>query len=157
MVSDHIWANLLGDVWWRSVNLWAGFSLGGPSGLLREGKPCLAISGGYYTVMVNRKPARVHRIIWELKNGAIPDGLFVDHINGDRLDNDFSNLRLVTQWQNNMNTSRKSYSYKHGRKWRPEVTYDYKKYRGPSFLDRDDAEEFGELLSFTLKGEYHRG
>lgn len=39
----------------------------------------------------------VHRIIWELVCGRIPDHMVVDHIDGDSLNNNISNLRLVTQ------------------------------------------------------------
>lgn len=46
-----------------------------------------------------------HRIIWEMTNGEIPDGLFIDHINGNRRDNRIENLRLVTQKVNSMNSS----------------------------------------------------
>lgn len=46
----------------------------------------------------NRKWLKMHRII----TGA-PDGLEVDHINGDSLDNRRANLRVVTHRQNMMN------------------------------------------------------
>ena len=45
----------------------------------------------------------VHRIIWEMHNGEIPDGLVIDHIDGDCLNNKISNLRLVTQALNSRN------------------------------------------------------
>ena len=132
-------------------------SLGGPSGLLCDGRPCITVTcAGYYSFMCEYKNYQVHRVLWEFHNGPIPEGMLVDHINGDRLDNRMENLRVVTRQQNNMNVARKSYSYKHGRMWRPEVTHLRKKHRGPSFASRNDAEEFGELLSRTLKGEFHR-
>lgn len=42
----------------------------------------------------------VHRIIWEMHNGPIPDGMQVDHVNTDSLDNKITNLRLATHAQN---------------------------------------------------------
>jgi hypothetical protein len=132
-------------------------TLGGPSGLLRDGLPCVGLnSNGYYSVMIDGKNLLVHRLVWILRNGEIPEGFRVDHKNGDRRDNSPSNLRLVTHAQNCQNKARKSYSYKHGAKWRAEVTHNYRKHRSPGFKSRDDAEEFGELLSRTLKGEFHR-
>ena len=44
-----------------------------------------------------------HRIVWEMHNGPIPDGMVIDHINGDAFDNRLSNLRLATHAQNLQN------------------------------------------------------
>lgn len=46
---------------------------------------------------------RVHRMIWELTNGPIPDGLQVDHIDRNRQNNLIENLRVVTCAENNQN------------------------------------------------------
>ncbi|NHE79838.1 HNH endonuclease [Klebsiella michiganensis] len=45
----------------------------------------------------------MHRIIWVLKYGEIPSTLVVDHIDGDKLNNRITNLRLCTQNQNTRN------------------------------------------------------
>ena len=36
---------------------------------------------GYLQVSVKSKPLYVHRIIWEMHNGPIPEGMEIDHIN----------------------------------------------------------------------------
>lgn len=44
-----------------------------------------------------------HRIVWEMHNGVIPDGMVIDHINGNPFDNRMSNIRLATRAQNVQN------------------------------------------------------
>lgn len=42
-----------------------------------------------------RKGHRLHRAVWEYHNGAIPSGYHVHHIDGDRSNNDITNLMLM--------------------------------------------------------------
>ena len=43
-----------------------------------------------------RKTVQVHRFVYECYHGIIPDGLVIDHINDDRIDNRLCNLQLLT-------------------------------------------------------------
>ena len=47
-----------------------------------------------------KRQCRAHRIIWIAANGAIPDGMVIDHINNIKSDNRLSNLQLVTPEEN---------------------------------------------------------
>lgn len=58
---------------------------------------------GYKRVYFNGKTYAVHRVIWELFNGKIPDGMHIDHIDGNASNNRIENLRLATPSQNAMN------------------------------------------------------
>lgn len=58
---------------------------------------------GYRAVMVDSKKHYAHRIVWEMINGPIPDGLVIDHIDGNCINNRISNLRLVTLSGNQRN------------------------------------------------------
>ena len=52
-----------------------------------------------------RKCIHLHRFIYELKNGEIPEGYFIDHIDGNGLNNQIENLRLATSQENGWNHS----------------------------------------------------
>jgi hypothetical protein len=43
------------------------------------------------------------RLVWVFHYGAIPDGLQIDHVNGDPSDDRVENLRLATNTENNWN------------------------------------------------------
>ena len=58
-----------------------------------------------YAVKVNNISTRVHRIVWELHNGEIPNKMQIDHIDRNPLNNKISNLRLVDNKTNARNQS----------------------------------------------------
>lgn len=66
-------------------------------------------SNGYYYLCLNSKRYLAHRAAIYLTTGEWPNG-DVDHINGDKLDNRISNLRVCTKSQNQMNRKAKGYS-----------------------------------------------
>lgn len=61
---------------------------------------CRNKSGGYLVSRRNGRIIRLHRLI-----AKAPDGLVVDHINGDILDNRANNLRITKQSNNSKNLS----------------------------------------------------
>ena len=61
-------------------------------------------SDGYCKIQFNRTKISYHAVIWILSTGkGIPQGMEIDHINGNRIDNRIENLRLVTNRQNQQN------------------------------------------------------
>lgn len=60
----------------------------------------LRTTQGYASYQDGRKTRLLHR---ELKGGDGLKGLYVDHVNRDRLDNRRENLRVVTGTENNLN------------------------------------------------------
>lgn len=54
----------------------------------------------YWYVSNNGKHLRVHRVIWELFNGNVPENFIIDHIDGNISNNLISNLRCVSQATN---------------------------------------------------------
>ena len=69
---------------------------------------CRKLSSGYVEVTNHET---LHRILWRVFNGEIPEGMEIDHINTIRDDNRLENLRLVTHKENcNNPTSIENYS-----------------------------------------------
>ena len=61
---------------------------------------------GYIKINVKRTIYRAHRLAWALQTGSWPTE-DIDHKNGIRNDNRWSNLRLATRSQNCMNSQRR--------------------------------------------------
>lgn len=68
-------------------------------------------SGPYRMVDVvvdgKRYTEYVHRIVWMLHHGVIPEGKVIDHIDRDKMNNTIENLRLVDYSDNYRNSERK--------------------------------------------------
>lgn len=65
---------------------------------------------GYWYVSRYHKSTSRHRIVWEMHNGEIPEGMEIDHINHIVGDDRIENLRMVTRRQNNQNKSKPSHN-----------------------------------------------
>jgi hypothetical protein len=80
----------------------------------------------FYAMRSDRSRLFLHRIIM-----AAPEGMEVDHVNGDGLDNRRCNLRICTHHQNTMNRSRYSvnpakkgcYWEEKRKRWHALITY----------------------------------
>lgn len=69
-----------------------------------KGAPVGAACGDGYVRLGGRGGTSIHlyahRVIWETVNGPIPEGLEIDHLNGNKSDNRVRNLEAVTKSQN---------------------------------------------------------
>jgi hypothetical protein len=90
-LADYL-VHIDGQLFWS-----AGCNKGKEAGSLRP--------DGYRIINKFRVQYYAHRIIWCLHRGDIPDGMHVDHINGNRSDNRIENLRMVQIAENNKNVS----------------------------------------------------
>lgn len=117
-------------------------------------------SKGYIRTSENYKEKSLHRMILKLRKGE-----FVDHINGDKLDNRLSNLRQANSQQNSWNRksiSKGGSSYK-GVFWRKDRSCWVARikvngipiYIGSS-LDDQEAALMYDAAAIQLFGEYAR-
>jgi hypothetical protein len=96
---------------------------------------------------------------------SAPDGMDVDHINGNTFDNRKENLRICTHSENQKNqklrinntSGAKGVSYdKRKKKWRPRITVDGKELFLGYFERLEDAKEAYKHASKTHHGAYGR-
>lgn len=52
-------------------------------------------SNGYPTIFINGKNVLLHRYVWEINNGPIPNGYEIHHKDKNRLNYNLSNLELI--------------------------------------------------------------
>lgn len=57
----------------------------------------------YRKIRINNVLHQAHRVIWVYFYGAIPDGMVIDHIDHNTLNNKIENLRCVTHYENSKN------------------------------------------------------
>jgi len=104
---------------------------------------------GYIVIRLKDKDHLAHRLAWIFTYGEIPDGLFIDHIDGDKSNNRISNLRLCKNNENMQNIKRSHKDNltgllgvtKHGKGYLAQISRMGKK-RSKWFKSKEEAHEF---------------
>lgn len=114
----------------------------------------------YLNIGIGFHVYRAHRLAWLYVHGSWPDGQ-IDHINGDKLDNRISNLRVATTSQNKQNMRKARSDSRSGligaswhtksNKWRAAIQIDGKK----KHLGYFDTPEEAHQVFMEHKRERH--
>lgn len=111
---------------------------------------CICNTWGYVIGTLRGRTVRAHRLIWEMHNGPIPNGMQIDHINHIRHDNRIENLRLVSNQENSKNNSMRKNNTsgvtgvcwnKQKGKWMAKIKVDYKTINLGLYSDIEKAVE----------------
>jgi hypothetical protein len=122
------------------------------------GKKAGTLKNKYYSVQINGKIYRNHRIIFLMHHGFFP--VQVDHINGDTLNNCIENLRAATTFGNNQNRKKSSNNtsghkgvvwHKGKKKWQVQMSVNNKYKCFGSF----DNLELADLVAQEVRDKYH--
>lgn len=138
-------------VFTRKLPLWLQGDIAGAKQIL-----------GDVHIYVNCKPYKAHRLAWLYMTGAFPEK-HIDHINRDRTDNRWCNLREATNQQNSYNSSKRKqntsgakgvYWSKTSGKWKAQIKIDGKiKYLGvyPSVAEASKAyEDYAKTIQLNF-------
>lgn len=138
-----------GKLYWVRVSKYHNEKLGREAGTLAP--------SGYRKVKVKGRAYPAHRIVWMFETGEYPENsLDIDHINNNKSDNRFENLRLVSRRENVKNTPARSnnnlgekYIRKLGKKY--QVRYDGKSYGCYSTLEEAKKVRFEVAVKLNLE------
>ena len=110
-----------------------------------------------------RRASSNYRRIWEAAYGPIPEGMTIDHIDGDTSNNSLSNLRLADRYgqaQNRGHFKNNTSGYKgvtqEGIKFRATVKANNVSYNLGLFNTAEEASAAREAKAREVHGEFYR-
>ena len=111
---------------------------------------------GYNHIMCNKTFIYRHRLMGYIFKGLDLDNQkqYIDHIDGNKLNNSFNNLRIVNQQQNQWNhTNAKGYVWnKYNKKWVAQIRLN----RKDIYLGSYDSESEAHTAYLKAKLIYHK-
>lgn len=148
----------LGEVYWNIRKKHVVF--GSRAGTVNKGRE------GLYrrNIKCGQRRFREPVVIWVLKTGAFPpEGMIIDHVNRNPLDNRWANLRLATLSQNQQNkvlpvTTLKGVSFQAGKDrtkpWRARITINRREISLGVYATKEEAFDAYCVAATKYHGEY---
>ena len=111
---------------------------------------------GYLVFQLRGKTFKVHRVIWALLKREDPLKFYIDHVNGNKLDNRIENLRKATAGQNQHNrVGAKGYGFnKKRKKFEVRLGLNHKSLFVGFFDTKEQAREAYLRAKEKLHGEF---
>lgn len=137
---------------------------------VRAGDAVLSLnSNGYVQCGLFGKKYLVHRLIWVMHFGSIPDSLVIDHIDCIKTNNRLENLRLASVRENTQNSKGKvrstsafkgvrfesSEKRRRSKPWTAQICVDGIPFRLGAFSAETEAAEAYMKASTEAFGEFH--
>ncbi len=108
-------------------------------------------SGGGKCYKWHRLVYKLHNPEWDIDDISLNN--IIDHIDGNPLNNNIENLRVLTQQQNAWNNKSKGYGWHKGaKKWRVRIVLNCKEIHGGLFKTEEEA----IARRNELKQQYHK-
>lgn len=106
-----------------------------------------------------KRELQCHRVVWLLAKKSISTELVIDHIDGNPLNNDLENLRLVSQTQNNRNRKPRSNNipgvYVKSGAWVADIFVDGKR-KQTSFSIHKYGNDTAKELAIKVRSDFLR-
>jgi hypothetical protein len=118
---------------------------------------------GYVRICIKNKKYLAHRLAWVYMTGEDPGNLEVDHINRNKSDNRFENLRLVSDCANSINCGMRNnntsgfrgvYWDKQMKKWASQIRHKGRKISLGYHKNIEDARDAYDKAALEIHGEY---
>ena len=112
----------------------------------------------YRRIHLGDKVYSTHRIVFLYNHGFLPE--YIDHIDGDKTNNNIDNLRQCTSSQNSSNriphNGMKGVDHTPSNKWRARIMHEGKRICIGSFSTAEDAARAYDQFAKEHHGEYAR-
>lgn len=139
---------------WRKVSFAPTYSVSDHGRVTGKGGKLLSLTPnrfGYVRVCMvmgqQRKSVSVHALVLHAFLSPRPEGMVIDHINGDKADNRLANLRYLTSAENTKAAKRlglNAFGVRHGSsKLTPDAVLEIRALRAAGVVQRKIAKRFG--------------